>query len=221
MNDARWMTVAALAAAAITSACSTKVRVEEISSDLAAGSQVDGIPFRTKERYRLALYKLVGDKYVQIPTKETVATLANQEHLYLLRLQGSPLSKSTLKVKVNPDNTLSFINVESASKGEEVLTELGASAKAVADAQVARRKAREDAGTATETKLESGEDARLNALDAQRDAAFAQIELDALQESASLMDRTKAELKLLRARVYANQVARRARIPLPFPDAGI
>jgi hypothetical protein len=210
----------ALAALVLASGCSTTVSVENLSPDLAPTSKVDGIPFRAKERYRVRLYKLEGGKYQEVEVKETFATLANQDQLYVLKMKGSPLSDGTVKVKINSDSTLSFVGVESTSRGQDVLTELSKGAKSIAATEAARDEARTTADKTAETDVVATEDSRIAALDAQRDALLAQLELEALAVGASSLDRAKAEQKLIRARVFANQKARRAELPLPYPDAG-
>lgn len=210
----------ALAALVLASGCSTTVSVENLSPNLAPASKVDGIPFRAKERYRVRLYKLEGGKYQEVEVKETFATLANQDQLYVLKMKGSPLSDGTVKVKINADSTLSFVSVDSTSRGQDVLTELGKGAKSIAAAEAARDTARSTADKTAETGVVATEDSHIAALDAQRDALLAQLELEALAVGASPLDRAKAEQKLIRARVLANQKARRAELPLPYPDAG-
>lgn len=194
--------------------CSTNVRVTPLNGTYAPGAEINGIPFRAKERYRATLYRLVDGSYQAVESNETVVTLANQEQLYLLSLRGSPLSDSTVVVTLNTDNTLASVSVDSKSKGEDALTELSERAKAVSDARDAR-------DTADKTSVNSAEDARLAAVDARKEAVLAQLALDALPDSATLKDRTTAELALARARLVANQKARRAELPLPYPDAGL
>ena len=92
--------------------------------------------------------------------------------------------------------------------------------KSIAAAESARDTARATADKTAETAVVATEDSRIAALDAQRDALLAQLELEALAVAASPLDRAKAEQKLIRARVFANQKARRADMPLPYPDAG-
>jgi hypothetical protein len=130
------------------------------------------------------------------------------------------LSDGTVKVKINPDSTLSSVSVDSTSRGQDVLTELGKGAKSIAAAEAARDAARTTADKTAETGVVATEDSRIAALDAHRDALLAQLELEALAVGASPLDRAKAEQKLIRARVLANQRARRAELPLPYPDAG-
>lgn len=194
--------------------CSTTVSVKEFNTPREAGSEVRGIPFRTKERYKLALYRLINNRYELVETSDTVATLANQEQLHLLMLSGSAFSDATVDVKLASDNTLISVTVDSKSKGEEALTELATQAKAASDARDSRE-------TASRTATNTAEDARLAAVDARKDAVLAQIALDTLDASATLKDRTTAELALERAKLIANQKARRAEVPLPYPEAGL
>jgi len=220
--NAKQLTIrlSALAALVLVSGCSTTVSVENLSSNLAPASKVDGIPFRAKERYRVRLYKLEGGTYQEVEVKETFATLANQDQLYVLKMKGAPLSDGTVKVKINADSTLSAVSVDSTSRGQDVLTEFGKDAKSIAAAEVARETARSTTDKTAETAIVATEDSHITALDAQRDALLAQLELEALAIGASPLDRAKAEQKLIRARVLANQKARRAELPLPYPDAG-
>ena len=194
--------------------CSTKIRVTPLNGVYASGAEIQGIPFRTKERYQATLYRLVSGSYEAVDTSETVVTLANQEQLYLLSLNGSPFSDSTVVVTLAQDNTLTSVSVDSKSKGEDALTELSAQAKALSDAKEAR-------GTVAKAGVITFEDARLAALDANKDAVLAQLTLDALAESSTLKDRIAAELALARAKLVANQKARRAELPLPYPDGGL
>lgn len=191
--------------------CSTDIRVTPLNGVYATGTEIKGVPFRAKERYRATLYRLVGGSYQALESNQTVVTLANQDQLYLLGLRGSPLSDSTVVVTLNSDNTLSSVSVDSKSKGEEALTELSSQAKALSDANDAR-------DTVDKTVLSSSEDARLAALDARIAAVEAKRVLDALPASA---DRTSAELALMRAELVANQKARRAELALPYPNAGL
>lgn len=204
----------------LTCSCSTTVSVTSISPTLEPGSQVDGIPFRTKEHYVLKLYKLDGGKYVPVDTKDTIAPLANQDQLYLLRMKGSALSDGTVKIALNPDNTLSNVKIESASRGQDLLSELGKSMKSLSTAESSLENARSTAVKGIENGLVANEDLHIAALDAQRDAILAQLELDSLPSNSSIIDRTKAEQKLIRTKLIANQKARRANKPLPFSEDG-
>ena len=200
--------------------CSTNIRVNEIDKVAAPNTIVNGIPFRMKERYRISLYKLDGAKYQSIETSENYATLPNLEHVYILKLNSSALADGTLTFKLNPDNTLLKVKVESTSKLPEFITAAGKAKKSIADAESAKSKSEATNKAAEETDVIAKEDGRLAAFDAEQTAALASVELDALPPTASALDRTKAEQKLSRARVLANQKARRAGLALPFPDVG-
>ena len=211
----RWIASVVVASiASLLAGCSTKVHVSTIEVDLPADSRVDGLPFRVAERYELTLYKKDGGKYVKVksdsPSRET---LANPDRLYVLKLQGQPLSQGKVTVKMRADNTLETLNVSSTSKGQDILTELGAGMKKIADAGAARDKA-------AETEVSGDEDQRVTALQALHEAELAALALDSLPAGASAVDRRTAEQKLAKSRILANQKARRAGLPPPFPGAG-
>lgn len=190
-----------LACLALLTACSTNVKVHEIDEKTQI---VNGIPFRIAERYKLKLYKLQDDRYEQIDVDgEKHATLPNQNHVYIMRLNGSPLSNGTVKFAINSDNTLSKVTVNSSNKGADLLSAIGT--------------ARETLSTA-ETQAET---ARIAALNAQDDVAIAELELKALPSTTSELDRLKAEQKVIKAKRTANQKARVAKIALPYPDVAI
>lgn len=202
--------------------CSTQVKVSNLTREQQTpGARVDGIPFRVAERFELLLYEKVDGKYVQREVTQTLDTFADPDRLYLLSLQGMPLSQGTVTLKINPDGTLARLKVASTSKGQDALTEVGAGLKKIAEADAAREKADATHVTAAETAVSSEEDRRVAALQAQHEAELAALELDALPPTATAVVRRAAEQKVAKLRVVANQRARRAALPLPFPDAGI
>lgn len=200
--------------------CSTQVRVAELPQDLAPGAAVDGLPFRARERYQIVLYRLVEGRYEPVEIKETTASLANQDHLYVLRVKGSPLSDGTVTVKLRGDNTMEKLKIESKSKGQDALNAVSTGIKDLADARATKAKGESDALTATKSGTAADEDSRVAALDAQQAAELAGLELDALPSDSTALQRKAAEQKLVKAKVVANQKARRAGLPMPFPDAG-
>lgn len=193
--------------------CSTQVRVSELDSTLSPGSSVDGVPFRTMRRYKVALYQLVDGKYKEIEANKGADTLPDPERLYVLRMKGMPLSDDTVTVSLNEDGTIKKLVVDVKGKDKEALDAL---TKAITDADAARTAKR----TAEETELSAGEAARLAAQKAKLDADLAEIEFAALPADATAVARKTAENKLANARLDANQKARKAGLPLPFPDAG-
>ena len=209
-----WRLAVMLVASTLAAGCSTQVKVSELDQNkLAPGTSIDGIPFRGVERYEIALYRRTDKGYKQVEADKTVANLANLDRLYLLQMQGQPLSQGTVLVKLRSDGTLEKVSVDSKSVGPETLSAIGKGIKDLEDAKVTREKAEADAPS-------SDEDKRLAALEALQAAELAALELDALQSSATAVQRRTAEQKLTKARLTANQKARRANLSLPFQDAG-
>lgn len=195
------------------SGCSTQVRVSQLASDAKPGTRVDGIPFRTAQRYTLSLYRLVDGQYVKIEADKGVATLPDPDRLYVLRLNGMPFSDDTVAVTLGPDGTLTKVDVDAKGKVKEAADGL---AKSVGDVDTARTARK----TAAEAEKTTGETARLDAQKARLDAELAEVEVAALPADATAAARKTAENKLSNLRLEANQKARKAGLALPFPDVG-
>lgn len=131
--------------------CATKVSVKEIAVDLPAGSEVNGIPFRVPARFALDVYELKDGQYKPLETTTTVDTLADPFRLYLLQIQGQPLSQGAVTFKLGTDATIDTLKIASTNKVPESLTELGAGLKKVADAEAANKKADATALTNADT----------------------------------------------------------------------
>ena len=212
-----------VASAAFLAGCSTQVQVGEIDTvahPLADNPEVNGLPFRVKQRYKLTLYRRENEKYVAVDASKTAATLADPDHLYVLRVRGSPLSDGTVTVKLNADNTLQQLTVDSKSKGQDALAAVGVGVKDLADARAVRAKADADRITTSNTSTTAAEDSRLSALQAKQAVTLAQAQLDALSASATAVDRLTAQQNVDKLKLAANQAARRASEPLPYPDVG-
>jgi len=205
---------AASLAAALLGGCSSQVRVSELDNDLKAGSEVNGLPFRSMRRYKLALYRLAPNgKYEQVQADKGVATLPDPERLYVLQMKGQPLSDDTVTVTLNPDSTVKKLVIDVKGKDKEALD---AVTKAIGDVD-ATRTAKE---TSAETATTTGEAARLAAQKARQDAELAMLELAALPADATPVARKTAENKVANLKLEANQKARKAGVALPFPDVG-
>ena len=196
--------------------CSTQVKVAPLSIDLAAGEKVDGIPFRMPMRYSLKLYELVDGKYKATEVTPSTDTFADMTKLYKLQVEGKALSQGAITFKLNPDGTPSTLKVVSTSKGQDILSELGTSYKNVAVAKAALEKSKSTMQTTAETDLASTEDRELAALVARQDADLAVVKLNSLSASTTAADRKSAEQAVEKARLIANQKARRAGLPPPF-----
>lgn len=193
--------------------CSTQVRVSELDNALKPNSDVDGLPFRALKRYKLALYRMVDGRYMQVQADKGAATLPDPDRLYVLQMRGMPLSEDTVTVALNPDSTIKKLTVDVKGKDKEALDAL---AKAIGDVDQAKT-ARE---TAAETATTTAEAARLAAQKARQEAEVAELELAALPTNSTAVARKNAENKLANARLEANQKARKAGLPIPFPDVG-
>lgn len=198
------------------SGCSTKIKVSQLDPKLAKNAVVDGLPFRTKERYYIKLYRLNGLTYEPVDTKSHTADLANLDQLYVMRIVGSPLSDGTVTIKLNEDNTLGSVKVESTSKGQDALKALGQAEKDIAEAEESRNKKEDDQATATENERVASEDKILAALTAKHDYELAVQKLAALSETATILERTEAEQLIEKNRLIANNKARQAGLPANF-----
>jgi len=204
--------------AALAAGCSTQVKVAQLNAEqLQDNGVVDGLPFRIKQRYRVKLYRLVDDKYVKVDQEMHYANLADLDNVYVLKLDGGMLADGQFNFKINPDNTLQQVKITSTSKAPEAIASLGKIRKDVTDAGKARDAAALASLAADEAGTVKQEDAELAALEAQQAAELAQEELAALAPAATAVAKKTAELKVAKARLLANQKARRAGLVAPFP----
>jgi len=202
------------AVAALLAGCSTQVSVKELDvQKVSAGDAVDGLPFRTLQRYRLDLYRRDGDQYVKVVQDQRMATLADLNRVYVLQMRGMPLSNDTVGVTLNKDNTIKKISVDIKGQSKEALDKLTTLAGDIDSAKTAK-------ATAAETATGAGEALRLASLQAQQAADLAALELAALPADASALVRKTAENKLALAKLTANQAARKAGQAFPFADIG-
>lgn len=201
------------AAMLLAAGCSTQVRVHPLENRLESGSDVDGLPFRAMRRYKIALYRLVDGKYVQVQADKGTASLPDPDQLYLLKMRGMPLSDDTVTVTLNDDSTIKKLVIDAKGKDKEAVDAL---TKAIGDVNTART-ARD---TTAETTTATGEAARLAAQKARLEAEVAAVELAALPADATAVARKTAENKVANLRLEANQKARKAGLPLPFPEVG-
>lgn len=202
------------AVAVLLAGCSTQVSVKELDlQTVKAGDAVDGLPFRTLQRYQLDMYRRDGDQYVKVQQDQRMATLADLKHVYVLQMSGMPLSNDTVGVTLNKDNTIKKISVDIKGQNKEALDKLTSFAGEIDAGKTAK-------ATAAETATSGGEALRLASLQAQQTADLAALELAALPADASALTRKTAENKLVLAKLTANQAARKAGQALPFADIG-
>ncbi len=194
--------------------CSTQISVKELDLEKVRSSDaVDGLPFRMLQRYKVHLYRRDGDQYVKVVQDVRMATLADLEHVYVLQMNGMPLSNDTVGVTLNTDNTIKKISIDIKGQNKEALEKLTSLAGDINAATIAK-------ATAAETTISGGEALRLASLQALQAADLAALELVALPAEASALVRKTAENKLALAKLTANQAARKAGQALPFADVG-
>lgn len=203
---------AAIATAVTLSACSTSLKVSEISNQLPAGSEVNGIPFRIPKRTTMKIYELTDKNGYRLVYSQPV-TIADPNRLFVLGFESLPLANSTLDFKMNDDNTLSTIAVKSESKGADALTELGTQAGAVNTAINTKETAVKTAATSTAAAL-------IAADKAYQAAELAQAQYDDLVKDSATkpVDLLKAANAARSAKLDANEAARVAGKAPYYPD---
>lgn len=220
MKSSSRLTVVVLGLLVLMPGCSTQVNVTQLDQNQAANSEVNGLPFRSRERYQVKLYRRDGLTYRPVETKEQTASLANLDVLYALHVKGSAFSDGTVTVKMRSDNTLEAVTVKSTSKGPEALMAAGKGIKDLADAEATREKAAVTQAKAAEAEVVSSEDSRRDAVEAKLAADLASVEYAELSVTATQTQRTTIEQKVVKLKLIANQKARRAGLQPPFIDGG-
>lgn len=210
---------AVIGTAIFLSACSTSLKVSEISNSLPAGSEVNGIPFRIPKRTTMKIYELADKGGYRLVYSQPV-TIADPKRLFLLGFESLPLANSTLDFKMNDDNTLSSVALKSESKGAEVLTEAGTQAAAVNTAITAKEAADKAAVTAAKGEVTASSTAAIAADKAYQAAELAQAQYDDLAKdsSAKPVDLLKAANAARSAKLDANEAARLAGKSPYYPD---
>jgi hypothetical protein len=191
--------------------CSSTVINKEIKTDAAAGTVVDGIPYRIPKRFTAAIYEKGANGYFQIA--ELPVTIPDPDHIYVLGFKSKAFNTSTLELILNEDNTLQKVALTSASTGSAALTATGSQLSAIAAAE----KARQTAGTAAETAAATLSIAA-DKLKQAADLATLQYELLKDNPLATAEELLKAAQKERSAKLDANEAARLAGKPPYFPD---
>jgi hypothetical protein len=195
--------------AALVGACSAEVKVSELAPGAPPGTPVDGIPFRTKERYIVKVYQKSDKGYVEVAKQ--MHTLPNPNKIYVLHHIGQLLSNSDTKFTLNDDGTLKTVHLGAQSQLDEAVTALeeqvsaaGTTIEKIETAKESERQAEEDLDVAYQTALNA--------------ATLAVAELAELPQdvapSVLLAKQNEVRLKKLEA----NIAARRANLPRPFPE---
>ncbi len=208
--------------AALLSGCTAKLVHTEIPNSLAAGSVVDGIPYRTPKRYVISVYKKTDRGYEEVHTK--TETLPDPDRLYVLGFEALPFSTSTVELILNPNNTIQQVSLKSASTGQTALTALGTQVAAASTAEASRRTAEATATTTAATAASTAAGAAAALLVAAEkakgaaDLASVKYQL-ALGNPETTLDKLKeAEVAERNAKLDANEAARKAGLPPYYPD---
>jgi hypothetical protein len=193
-------------------ACSAEIDVAELHDNGASHGPVDGLPFRTYERYEVAVWRRKPEGgFEKVHSERRV--LPDQDRLYLLRYTGLPLASATSKVKLRADGTLASVDLTDVnSSADESLQALGAQLQAVGQA----RKAEEQAQA---TARAAGDTAELDYYKAVKEALDKADQLAALPSGDPGRGALDRELRLLQ--ITANLRARAAGKDPPFPGADL
>jgi hypothetical protein len=197
-------------------ACSAEISVNEIGPEDPPGTTVDGIPFRTNERYVVKIYQKTDQGYVE--RHEQMETLPNPNKIYVLRHLGQMFSNSDTKFVLNDNGTLSTVHLGADSQLDEAVAALeqgvsdaGKTLDEIRSAEEARRTAEEGQLT-TEEDLDVAYQKALNA------ANKAIVERASLGDNATPADIVEKDNQVALTKLEANIAARRAGLPRPFPE---
>jgi hypothetical protein len=197
--------------AASLAGCASEILVKEIPNDLAAGSDVDGVPFRVPKRFLAVIYEKRDKGYFKLA--ELPLTLPDPDRLYVLNFKSQVFSNATIDIAANADNTLQQVSLKSAASGAAALTALGTQVNAVATAQQARKTASTTADTTSANLTIAADKAKQAA-----DLALLQYQNLAAKPDTSAVDLLKAAQAARSAQLDANEAARLAGKPPYFPD---
>jgi hypothetical protein len=207
-----------LALGLLAAACSAELDVVELKDGGAkAYDAIDGLPFRTYERYEVAVWRRQPDgKFEKVHSQRQ--TIPDPERLYLLRYTGLPLANATNKVKLRADGTLQRVELADVdSQAPEAISATAAQLTAVDAAGQAREQARAAERTADETAGAAADKAELAFFTALKAAKDKEDELNALAPGDPRRPALRREAAFLQ--VQANLAARAAGEGTPFPGA--
>lgn len=191
--------------------CSAQVDTTEIDP-INPPAVVAGLPFRVAAPYDVVLWQHQPDGSYKEVYRERMQ-LPDPDHLYVLHYTGYPLASATSKITLNPDGTLSKVEVsdvksEAPAAASAIAKQVEAvgSAKAAAAAAEAQRAATKD----------SDELAYAKALQAARDKAD---EVARIAPGDPQLPSAQRALAVLQ--IEANQAAEKAHHSPPFPGVRV
>lgn len=211
--------------------CASQIKVTEIPDKLPAGSDVEGIPFRTPKRFIAVIYEKQSLGYKQV--YELPVTLPDPDHLYLLGFKSQIFSNATIDLSLNTDNTIQTISLKSEQKATAAATATGTQIAAATTALQTRQKTAADLAKADADAAKAVADAAIAAANvatpatlaiaadkAKQAADLAAIEFQVVRDdqNSTIGQRLAAQYKLRTAMLEANQAARLAGMSTPFPN---
>lgn len=215
----------AVLAFVLISGCSTQYTVSEMTETEKYGSAenqqpaVDGVPFRIKERYEVALYqydpttkryKKYVDEYSGVKTgseePNPMITMANPERLFKLQFTGSALADASPKFKLRKDGTLELVDTgEVTDHSLEALSKLTTE---INEYETVRKESKPAKATA---------DAQTAYLEALHEAENAFIAYEELSPDATDTERLEKRQAMEKAKLSVNLKAEVAKLPVPYP----
>ena len=206
-----------MCASLFASACSTDFHTTSVDAEAAAGTRVDGVPFRLSQPHIIKLYQKTQYGYVAL--YENVTNLPNQERVYVLRLESGLLSDAEINVEFKEDGTLSLVETKAVkNKGDEALSELAKTVKTI-ETSISARQAAVRAAEAAEKEAFEGElSSQAKALRFKLDADLLQAQFEALGDDTDEGTRQEKRKELLLAKFNANVAYQKLGRPSPFPE---
>jgi hypothetical protein len=203
--------------------CASSLQSHQIKPDLQAGSAVDGVPFRKRERLTIELYRKTDKGYELVNAQ--MQTMADPSKIYVLNFSGQLFADSSVKFEQLDDGTLSTVKLGSTPHAAEAVDAATAgvdtyvtTAKAIADA----KKTKADAAKADADKKIAEADAIIassqNATELRYAALVIEQQLGELPADAKGSDRKALEGKLVLAKMKARAAAAKSGLDNPFPE---
>lgn len=235
----RYIKYILLLATLVTAACSSEFRVEDIGEKIEKGTQIDGVPFRKIQPYKMSLYEKTDTGYKILNLKKDdsddgnseslVVLLPDPKRLYVLKFNGQMLADTTADFTLDSNGTLKSIGVTNASKVDELINEIGVQAKSIATA----KKTLNDAKLAKEEARKTGieEESKKVLSDAQQQVTYreelttAVNSLELAQATQTILAADASLLEIIQARQNVENAKRKVNkqrvllgLPILYPE---
>jgi protein-tyrosine-phosphatase len=219
--------ISAAAAAAMLSGCASSIGTRQIERDAKAGTVVDGVPFRIRDRLTLELYRKT-DKGYELVNRQ-METMADPSRLYVLNFTGQMLADTSVKFEQHPDGSLSSVKLGDASHLPEAVTAASAGVDSLVATDKAIRAARKAEAEQAETDAETAAEEAIaeadaivassqNAVELIYAARVLEQQLAELPAEAKPSERVALQGKLEVAKMKARGAAQKAGMDDPFPQ---